>query len=182
MRTETALSARIWLSGALCIGLSGGTAIGAQAYELKAASVDYEDRLQNLHGSAPQEDTARWLAVTLKQQVQDWQGAVVRGCNPEDLARYCGQLRAAASTLSGMGLALLESVTDPAERQVTKEFLHAQAVIRNRSEMALRSVTAVVAGKEHETDRRTRGRNRPVPVRIGKVVHARDQRANAAIG
>ena len=181
-RTETALSARILLAGALCLGLSGGTAIGALAYEFKAAGAVYEDPRQNLHGSARQEDTARWLTVTFKRQVQEWKDAVVRGCNPEDLARYCGQLRAAASSLSGTGLALLEAATDPAARQITKEFLHAQAVIRNRYEVALRSVTAAVVGNRHETDQQARGQDRAVPVRIGKVVDAWGRRANAAIG
>jgi hypothetical protein len=178
MRTETAVSTRIWLVSALCLGLCGGGAIGALMYALKTTSLSYGE---NLQGSARQENTARLHAVTFKKQVQEWKDIFLRGYNPEHLAQYYGQFRAATSDLSEMSSALLGSVTDPAARQVTGEFLHAQSVIRNRYEVTLGTLTAAIAGNGHETDQLARGQDRAVTVRIGKVVDALVQRAKAAI-
>jgi hypothetical protein len=178
MRTETAVSTRFWLVGAVCLGLCGGSAIGALMFALKTTGVSYGE---NLQASARQEDTVRLHAVTFKKQVQEWKDRFLRGYNPEDLARYCGQLRAATSDLGAMSLSLLASVTDPAARQVTGQFLRAQSVIRNKYEVGVRILTEPISGNAHKTDQLVRRQDRGVTVAIRKAVDALVQRAKAAI-
>jgi hypothetical protein len=83
MRTKAIVAGRIWLVVGLCLGV-GGSAIGVLTYELKATSASYEDTLRNVQ----QQDAARAMQVTFKKQVQEWKDTLLRGYNPEDLAKY----------------------------------------------------------------------------------------------
>jgi hypothetical protein len=96
MSTETTVGTKIWLVVALCLAV-GGSAVGVLTYELKVTSASYEDMLRNLQECARQQDAARVIQVTIKKQVQEWKDSLLRGYNPEDLAKYSGQFRAAAA-------------------------------------------------------------------------------------
>lgn len=132
MRTEAAVSTKIWLVGALSLGLGVGAALGVLAYELKATGASYEYLLQDRQGHARHEDTARLVHVALHEQFQEWKETAIHGYRTVDAAKYSGQFRAASSSVSEMGLALQALVTDPAVREVSGEFLRVQSAMRNK--------------------------------------------------
>jgi hypothetical protein len=180
MRTGTAVSTRIWLLGALSLGLGAGTALGVLAYEVKAANASYEYTLPDRPESDQHVDAARWVAVSVRQQVQEWKDAVFHGYHAVAVAKYSGQLRSVSSTLSEMGLDLQASATDPAVRQVTGEVVRAQSALRSRYEASLRGSTEAIAWSANGADQLLNGQDRAVTVMIGKVEHGLVQRAIAA--
>ena len=179
MRTETTVGAKIWLVVALCLAV-GGSAIGVLTYELNATSATYEETLRNLQKCARQQDAARVLQVTFKKQVQEWKDVLLRGHNPEDLAKYSGQFRAGAAKVSKMGSALQASVTDAEARRATGEFLRVHAAIGARYEAALRVFTEARGTNASEVDKLVKGQDRAATDLLDTVVDALVKRGAAA--
>jgi len=166
MRTETAISTRIWLAGALSLGLAAGTVIGILAFELKAAGASYEYSPQDRQEGARYEDTERLLHGALNKQFQEWKKIAFHGYHTVDVAKYSDQFRAASSNLGEMGFALQASVIDPAVRQVTEEFLRTQSALRNKCEVALRISAETIARNTHEADQPVKGQGRTLTDRM----------------
>jgi hypothetical protein len=103
-RAGATISAKIWLVVALCL-VVGGSAIAVLVFELEATSTRYEATLRDLQERSRQQDAARILQVTFKKQVQEWKDTLLRGYNPEDLAKYSGQFRADADAVAQTGTA-----------------------------------------------------------------------------
>jgi methyl-accepting chemotaxis protein len=174
------VGAKIWLVVALCLGV-GGAAIGVLTYELKATSASYENTLRDLQDRARQEDAARVLQVTFKKQVQEWKDTLLRGHNPEDLAKYAGQFHEAAAKVSELGGAQRTSVSDPDARRATEAFLQAHAEMRDKYEHALQVFTEGKGTNAHEVDALVKGQDRAATDLLDQVVGALVRRANAAV-
>lgn len=146
VRTEATLSTRIWLIGALSLGLAAGTAIGILAYELKATGASNEYLLQDRQEGTRHSDTERCLHLALHKQFQGWVDDAFHEYHAVNAATHSGQFRAACSNLSEMGLALQASVADSALRPVTKQFVRLQSAMRGKCEAALRISIEAIAG------------------------------------
>jgi CheY-like chemotaxis protein len=180
MRTETTVGTKIWLVVTLCLAV-GGSAVGVLTYELKATSASYEDTLRNLQECARQQDAARVIQVTFKKQVQEWKDILLRGYNPEDLAKYSGQFHAATAKVSEMGAALQVSVTDAEARRTTEEFLEVHVSLDGKYEAALRVFTEAGGRNASEVDKLVKGQDRAPTELLDKVVAALVKREAAAV-
>ena len=163
MRTRITIAARIWLVVALCLTVSG-TAIGVLTYKLKATSASYEATLHSLQERVRQQDAARVMQVNFKKQVQEWKDILLRGYNPDDLAKYSGQFRADGDKVTNLGSALEASVTDPDARRTIRDFLEAHAAMNKKYETALRAFTAGKGENSREADQLVKGQDRPPPI------------------
>ena len=117
----------------------------------------------------------------LRKQVQEWKDILLRGQDPQDLAKYTGQFRAAAAKVGELGSALQTSVTDPEARRAIDEFLQAHAAMRDKYDTALRVFTLAGGSNSHEADTLVKGQDRAATDLIDKVVEALVTRANAAV-
>jgi methyl-accepting chemotaxis protein len=180
MKTETTVSARIWLVVVLCLAV-GGSAIAVLTYELKATSARYEDTLRELQERSRQQDAARVMQVTFKKQVQEWKDILLRGYNPDDLAKYSGQFHAASAKVAQTAAALQSSITDVDARQTLQEFLQAHAAMGEKYEAALQAFTAGQGATPHDADQMVKGQDRAPTALIDKAVDALVKRANAAV-
>jgi len=70
-----------------------------------------------------QADLARVTQVDFKKQVQEWKDVLLRGHNPEDLAKYTRQFREAEARVRESSLALTGQVRDPAAAALLGEFI-----------------------------------------------------------
>jgi methyl-accepting chemotaxis protein len=179
-RTGTTVVTKIWLVVALCLGV-GASGIGVVMYELRATSASYEDTLWNLQERVRQQDAARVMQVTFKKEVQEWKDILLRGYNPENLAKYSGQFRTVAGKVSETASSLQASVTDPEARQALDAFLQAHATMREKYEVALHVFTEAKGENPHEADTLVKGQDRAPTDLIDKAVAALVKRANAAV-
>jgi len=150
-------------------------------YQLKATSTAYEGTLKTLQDRVRQQDAARVVQVTFKKQVQEWKDILLRGHDPQDLAKYTGQFRVASAKVGKLGSALQASVTDPEAGRAIDEFLQAHAAMRDKYESALRVFTLAGGSNPREADSLVKGQDRAATDLIDKVVEALVQRANAAV-
>jgi methyl-accepting chemotaxis protein len=180
MRRGITVAAKIWLVVALCIGV-GGAGIGVLTYELKVIASRYEDTLRGLQERVRQQDASRVMQVTFKKEVQEWKDTLLRGSNPQDLAKYSAQFRAEASKVDALGSALQASVSDPEARAAFDDFLKAHAILLNKYDQSLKAFTAGGGQDAHGADSLVRGQDRAPTDLIDKAVGALVKRANAAV-
>jgi len=178
--TKTSVAARIWLVVALCLGV-GGSAIGVLTYELKATSASYESTLRDLQERGQQEDAARVMQVTFKKQVQEWKDTLLRGYNPEDLAKYSGQFHAAADKANEIASALRTSVTNPEAHGLIEAFLQSHGAMRDKYESALQVFTKAKGTNVHEVDKLVKGQDRAATDLIDQVVDVLVKRADTVV-
>ncbi len=174
------LSTRIWIVVALCLGVGGG-AIGFLAFELKATSERYERALRNVQESARRMDAARLIQVTFKKQVQEWKDTLLRGSDPDDLAKYSGQFHAEANKVAQLGSALQASVGDAAQRGSLDSFLRSFTVMQNNYELALSAFVKASGRNQHEVDAMVKGQDRKATDLLDKTVETMVAQANAAV-
>ena len=175
MSTETTVSGKIWLVVALCLGF-GGIAIGVLMYELKTTSATYEGTLSTLQDRVRQQDDARVVQVTFKKQVQEWKDILLRGHDPQDLAKYSRQFRAATAKVAELGSALQASVTDPeARRAIAADKCNTRAVAERALENSLIGVPRLDVPSDLGEDRRVGQHRQDFRSReVFTILHARE--------
>src|SRR5664279_4613833 len=136
IRTETAVSTRVWLIGALSLALGAGAAIGALAFELEATNANSGYTLQDRQQGAPHEESGRMLHAVLNTQVQECKTMVLHGYDSLDLAEFSNLFRAVSSVVGDMGVTVRSSA---AARRASEGFSRAGAGVRNKYESALLS-------------------------------------------
>ncbi len=88
--------------------------------ETKTVSTGYT---QILKGPARQAAEARQAQVDFKTQVQDWKDILLRGQNPQDLAKSTAQFHEQEAKVKAEAWTLANQVDDPATKQLLNDFL-----------------------------------------------------------
>ncbi len=177
MRT---IATRIWLVVGLCLGV-GGIAIAALIHGLGSTSDSYEATLHDLQLRTRQQDAARVMQVTFKKEVQEWKDTLLRGGDPNDLAKYSGQFRTAAAKTAAMAADLETALTDPEARRVAGEFQTAHQAMGVKYESALRVFEQSKGVDAHGVDKLVKGQDRAPTDLIDNLVNILVKRANAVV-
>ncbi len=86
--------------------------------------------------SVEEADLARVTQVDFKKQVQEWKDILLRGHNPEDLAKYTSQFREAEARVHEDSAALSKRLQDPAAIRFLAEFVIQHEALGKRYQSA----------------------------------------------
>jgi methyl-accepting chemotaxis protein len=114
---KISLKLTLFLAGVVVLFVGLADALIGQTRALVAS---YDELLKT---SVKQADLARVTQVDFKKQVQEWKDILLRGHNPEDLAKYSKQFREAEAKVSANSVALSKQLQDPAAIQLLAEFV-----------------------------------------------------------
>jgi methyl-accepting chemotaxis protein len=165
------------------IGLSLGTAVvfgGLAATlvgELKSMSASYNELLQ---GSVREAEVARVTQVDFKKQVQEWKDILLRGQNPDDLAKYAKQFHEQEAKVMAEAQTLAGTVEDPAAKQLLNDFLTADDTLSRKFQTAY----DVYVNEKFDfkaADKIVRGQDRPPTDLFDKVVAQLNARVAAQV-
>jgi methyl-accepting chemotaxis protein len=101
--------------------------------ELRSVSAGYDALLQ---GPVRQAEAARKTQVDFKKQVQEWKDILLRGHNPDDLAKYTRQFHEQEANVKAEAQALAVEVEDPDTRQLLQDFIAADATLSQKYQLA----------------------------------------------
>lgn len=136
------------------------------------------DRL--IEGAIRQADSARITQVDFKKQVQEWKDILLRGHNPEDLAKYTKQFQDKQTQVRTEAQLLGDTLDDPAARSLIGEFLTAHAALATKYQRALDHYLG--HGFDFKgADKLVRGQDRPPTNLFDQVVGTLDQRVQQAV-
>lgn len=144
--------------------------------EIRSVSTGYTHILE---GPARQATEARQVQVDFKVQVQDWKDILLRGENPQDLAKYTLQFHEQEAKVKAEARALAGRTEDPATRQLLNEFLTADDALSARYEAAY-DVYLNQHFNFRAADALVRGQDRGPSSLFDKVVEQLDARVAAA--
>lgn len=125
-------------------------------------------------------DQARVIQVNFKKQVQEWKDILLRGHNPEDLAKYTKQFHAKETAVRDGAAALAKTVQDDEARQLLIQFVAADDVMSAKYQKAY---DAYVAGGADfkAADKLVRGQDRAPTDLFDKVVKRLETRVQTTI-
>ncbi len=128
MRISTKLIAITLGSAVIVTGL-----VASLVVQLNQVSTGYTHILQ---GPVQQAAAARQAQVDFNVQVQDWKNILLRGQNPEDLARYTAQFHAQEAKVKAEVGTLAVGVDDPTARALLADFLVANDALSAKYQAA----------------------------------------------
>ena len=131
------IAARIYL----IIGLSSLFSLAVIVFQITSIGARYEEMLSN---EIRQQERARQLEVTFKQQVQEWKDILLRGSDPQLLDKHQKLLADRQQAVRGLLQELRQTVTDPETRSVLDQFA---AQYRHRVEGFARQDESAEAGR-----------------------------------
>jgi methyl-accepting chemotaxis protein len=114
---KISLKLTLFLAGVVALFVGLADALIGQTRALVAS---YDELLQT---SVKQADLARVTQVDFKKQVQEWKDILLRGHNPEDLAKYTKQFREAEARVRENSVALSLQLQDRAAIRLLAEFV-----------------------------------------------------------
>jgi methyl-accepting chemotaxis protein len=114
---KISLKLTLFLAGVVALFVGLADALISQTRDLVAG---YDELLKT---SITQVDLARVTQVYFKKQVQEWKDILLRGHNPEDLAKYGKLFREAEAKVHSNSIALGKQIQDPAAIQLLTEFV-----------------------------------------------------------
>jgi methyl-accepting chemotaxis protein len=114
---KISLKLTLFLAGVVVLFVGLADALIGQTRSLVAS---YDELLKT---SIKQADLARVTQVDFKKQVQEWKDILLRGHNPEDLAKYGTLFREAEARVHENSVALGKQLQDPAAIQLLAEFV-----------------------------------------------------------
>jgi methyl-accepting chemotaxis protein len=114
---KISLKLTLFLAGVVALFVGLADALIGQTRALVAS---YDELLKT---SVKQADLARVTQVDFKKQVQEWKDILLRGHNPQDLAKYSKQFHEAEARVHDNSVALSKQLQDPAGSQLLAEFV-----------------------------------------------------------
>jgi methyl-accepting chemotaxis protein len=124
--------------------------------ELHSLSGGYDALLRS---PVRQMEQARVVQVDFKKQVQEWKDILLRGHNPDDLAKYTRQFHDKEEAVRAGAQLLSQQVQDAEARHLLEQFLAAHLVLSQKYQLAY---VAYVAGNADfkAADKIVRGQDR----------------------
>ncbi|HEX3353328.1 MAG TPA: hypothetical protein VHS34_10935 [Terriglobales bacterium] len=164
----------LFLAGVIVIFSALAVAMLAQ---LRSVALGYDALLNT---QVRQMQAARVVQVTFKKQVQEWKDILLRGYNPDDLAKYTGQFHNREAEVHAGAQALAGTVDDANARKLLTQFLAAHQVMSEKYQLAYE---AYVAGQSDfkAADKMVRGQDRAPTDLFDQVVQALDGRVTASV-
>jgi methyl-accepting chemotaxis protein len=125
-------------------------------------------------------DAARVVQVNFKKEVQEWKDTLLRGHNPDDLAKYSGQFREEEKTVRDGAVALSKTVEDAQAHTLLLQFIAADDAMSAKYSHAY---DVFVAGHADfkAADTLVRGQDRAPTDLFDKVVARLDARVTSTV-
>ena len=141
--------AKLWvLIGA--VGLVGAASTGALVY----LNSSYARILGH------EADTARQAQVTFKKQIQEFKDILLRGYDPDMLAKYTEQYHAREKDVKDLMTGLKKDLSDPKARALADQFLQAHDAMSIQYGAALRVFADSKGTLQRESDAKVKGIDR----------------------
>ena len=151
----------------LITGMVPCVAAGVLLYRLSVfASASNEKAMRQ----AAQQDMARVIQVTFKKQVQEWKDILLRGHNPEDLAKYRAGFSKQETAVREAALRLAQETPDPNVRNEIDQFLRAHEEIGNSYRAAMDQFERSGGRDFKAADLLVKGKDRPPTAMCDRVV------------
>jgi twitching motility protein PilJ len=115
-------------------------------------------------------DTARQAQVTFKKQIQEWKDILLRGYDPDNLAKYTEQYHAREKDVKDLMTGLKKDLSDPKARALADQFLQAHDAMSTEYGAALRVFTESKGLAQRETDNKVKGLDRAPTDLIDRIV------------
>jgi len=138
----------------------------ALVVNLQSVTAGYD---QLLDSPIRQMDQARVVQLDFKKQVQEWKDILLRGHNPDDLARYTQQFHEKETRVRAGAEALFEQTEDREAKQLLGQFLAAHLVLSQKYQQALETYVAGNADFK-SADHIVRGQDRAPTALFDQVV------------
>ena len=147
------------------------------AGELKSVSTGYNNLLQ---GPVREAESARRIQVEFKKQVQEWKDILIRGYNPDDLAKYTTQFHMQEASVKIDAQELASTVDDPVAKRLLSDFLTADETLSGKYQA---SYEVFVRNKfdYKQADKLVRGQDRAPTDLFDKVVAQLNGRVEAMV-
>jgi methyl-accepting chemotaxis protein len=125
-------------------------------------------------------DAARVVQVNFKKEVQEWKDTLLRGHNPDDLAKYSKQFHQEEAAVRAGAVALSQTVEDEEAHKLLVKFVAADDVMSTKYS---RAYDVYVAGNADfkAADKLVRGQDRAPTDLFDKVVQRLDARVKSTI-
>lgn len=125
-------------------------------------------------------DQARIIQVNFKKQVQEWKDILLRGHNPDDLAKYTKQFHEKEAAVRDGAQALSKTVHDDEARKLLVQFVAADDVMSAKYQVAY---DAYVAGHADfkAADKLVRGQDRAPTDLFDKAVKRLDIKVKTTV-
>jgi methyl-accepting chemotaxis protein len=125
-------------------------------------------------------DAARVVQVNFKKEVQEWKDTLLRGHNPDDLAKYSAQFRDEEKAVRDGAVALSKTVEDAESHRLLVQFIAADDVMTAKYAHAY---DVFVAGNADfkAADKLVRGQDRAPTDLFDKVVARLDARVKFTV-
>lgn len=133
-----------------------------------------------LNSSVRDMDRARVTQVNFKKEVQEWKDLLLRGSNPDDLAKYTKQFRDRSAEVDAGAAALSQTVQDPEAAALLQQFLAANQAMNEKYQ---RAYEVFLAQNEdfRAADKMVRGQDRQPTDLFDQVVQRLNLRLQAEV-
>jgi len=150
--------------------LVGTAASGFLIYRVGSICAAYDATFEKGISEFHQQDAARVIQVTFKKQVQEWKDVLLRGSDPDSLAKYTDAFHERERTVRTAAEDLQSTVTDPEVRALLSDFQQAHMTMGSSYEKALSAFAAAKGANQHEVDGMVKGQDRAPTDLIDKIV------------
>jgi methyl-accepting chemotaxis protein len=145
-------------------------ACGASAFltvQVGQVAARYNDLLSQ---NVAQADKARLLQLTFKKQVQEWKDILLRGSDPEMLAKYDKNFHARSADVDRLAQEIADGSSDQQIRDVAKNFLEEHGRMNSAYGTALTAFKADEKKNAHTPDAAVKGIDRGPTDSLDKIV------------
>jgi methyl-accepting chemotaxis protein len=148
----------------------GTVASGFLIYRVGSICAAYDATFEKGISEFHQQDAARVIQVTFKKQVQEWKDVLLRGSDPDSLAKYTDAFHDRERTVSAAAADLQKTVTDPEVKALLSDFEQVHVTMGRTYEKALTAFAAAKGRNQQEADGMVKGQDRAPTDLIDKIV------------